>query len=836
MKKTYIIDTNVLIDDPYSFQKFADSEIILPIAVVDELDKLKKDPSAGKGARVAIKLLDEISSLGDISTGILLENNSLVKIDIENYTINQGDPLYGDTRILACAKHYHDQGNDVIVVSNDFNLRVRAKATGILSEGYQREGGISFSELYEGIQDIVNEDAGYALLEHGIIDPKEFNLDLYINECVCLLDNESNLLAVGRKVSEDKLKSVKKSYPWNLNPRNKEQAFAVDLIMDENIDLVTLIGGAGTGKAQPLDAYVLTPYGFKKMGDLNVGDLVSTPNGENASIIGIFPQGEKDIYKVSFSDGSFTECCEDHLWATKTSKERDSKKEWKIRDTKEISNSLFYKTKKNHSIPITKPIQLEKKVLPVKPYTFGVLLGDGSFRNNLSLTNVDEEIINVVDNELKEINLKLEKNVNHKYSYDVRCINAKTKTYKKIVAIDSEKNEVIYQSTDDAAKILSYSKYGIYKALSSGKVYKNLNWKYLNKQTNNSLLNYLRDIDLWMKKSEDKFIPNEYKYSNISDRIELLQGLLDTDGTISTNGHIEYYTVSKQLSEDVRWLIESLGGTANTNIKKGSYKKNGVKIDCQLCYRITVVLPSEIVPFKLARKKNRVKPRVKYFPRRYITGVELVGKKQAQCIMIDSLDHLYMTNNCIVTHNTLCALAASLELVINQAKYNKLVIYRPMQAVGADLGYLPGNEAEKLAPWFEAVMDSFEVLFTNNKTKGNKHKDWREDLEMFIDKGQIEMNALTFIRGRSIPNAIILIDESQNLSKEDIKTIITRAGEGTKIILTGDLEQIDNKFLDSSNNGLAYVIEKFKGSDIFGHVTFIEGERSRLATEAAEVL
>lgn len=183
------------------------------------------------------------------------------------------------------------------------------------------------------------------------------------------------------------------------------------------------------------------------------------------------------------------------------------------------------------------------------------------------------------------------------------------------------------------------------------------------------------------------------------------------------------------------------------------------------------------------------------------------------------------------TGKSLVVLAAALELVISKREYDKFIIYRPIQPVGNDIGYLPGTMEEKLAPWFQAIMDNFEVLF-NNKAGG----DWKRDLEMFQRKGRIEMEAITYIRGRSIPNAIILIDECQNLSKEEVKTILTRAGENTKIILTGDIEQIDNSSLDATSNGLTHVIEKFKNSELAGHITFTHGERSKLASEAAEIL
>lgn len=193
---------------------------------------------------------------------------------------------------------------------------------------------------------------------------------------------------------------------------------------------------------------------------------------------------------------------------------------------------------------------------------------------------------------------------------------------------------------------------------------------------------------------------------------------------------------------------------------------------------------------------------------------------------------------------SILTLAASLEMVINRQMYDKVVIYRPIQAVGADVGFLPGGLEEKLEPWMEAVYDSIEVLFKDSKEgKGGKNskfkrqqKDWREDFQMYIEKGQVELNCMTHVRGRSLPNCIIFIDEVQNISKSEIKTLLTRAGENTKIILTGDIEQIDNPSLDATNNGLSYVLEKFKDYHIAGHVTLTRGERSELATIASEIL
>ena len=225
--------------------------------------------------------------------------------------------------------------------------------------------------------------------------------------------------------------------------------------------------------------------------------------------------------------------------------------------------------------------------------------------------------------------------------------------------------------------------------------------------------------------------------------------------------------------------------------------------------------------------------KVKLIRKSYPWNISSRNKEQAfaiDLIMDKSVDLVTLIGRA-GTGKSLIVLASALELVISRKEYDKFIIYRPIQPVGNDIGYLPGTMEEKLAPWFQAIMDNFELLF------GNKVGfDWKRDLEMFQKKGKIEMEAITYIRGRSIPNAIILIDECQNLSKDEVKTILTRAGEGTKIILTGDIEQIDNSLLDATSNGLTHVIERFKDSDLAGHVTFTQGERSKLASKAAEIL
>jgi len=175
---------------------------------------------------------------------------------------------------------------------------------------------------------------------------------------------------------------------------------------------------------------------------------------------------------------------------------------------------------------------------------------------------------------------------------------------------------------------------------------------------------------------------------------------------------------------------------------------------------------------------------------------------------------------------TLLAIAAGLEQVLEKEEYKKLIVSRPVQPLGKDIGYLPGTMEEKMKPWLMPIQDNLDFLLNGKK----------ESMNIYFDKGVIQTEALTYIRGRSISNAFIIVDEAQNLTIHELKTIITRVGENTKIVLTGDIEQIDSVYLDSTSNGLSYAAEKLKSYDLSGHITLIKGERSKVATLASKVL
>lgn len=186
------------------------------------------------------------------------------------------------------------------------------------------------------------------------------------------------------------------------------------------------------------------------------------------------------------------------------------------------------------------------------------------------------------------------------------------------------------------------------------------------------------------------------------------------------------------------------------------------------------------------------------------------------------------------TGKTLLALASSLEQTVERSIYKKILVARPIIPMGKDIGYLPGGEKEKLRPWVQPIYDNFEYLASN---KGNEDRKSGEKAIFGLESmGLLKIEALTYIRGRSIPKGIIIIDEAQNLTPHEVKTIVTRAGQDTKIIFTGDPYQIDNPYLDANSNGLTYLAEKFKNEKLAGHVTLEKGERSPLAELAARLL
>lgn len=259
--------------------------------------------------------------------------------------------------------------------------------------------------------------------------------------------------------------------------------------------------------------------------------------------------------------------------------------------------------------------------------------------------------------------------------------------------------------------------------------------------------------------------------------------------------------------------------------------------------------PNEIVimksnpdsPAAIGRFIEEGQPIEKLYDHKDIFGLKPRNKEQVfslNLLMDDDIKLVTLIGSSGVG-KTLLALSAGLKKVLEEGKYERIIVTKPVQPVGKDIGFLPGTKEEKMDPWIAPIKDNLMFLFAHKKIKkdGQVHEFKRDPyVDKLINDGKIEVEAITYLRGRSIPNTFMIIDEAQNLSMHELKTIITRVGDNTKIVLLGDIDQIDNIHVDAFTNGLTCAVEKFKDHTIAGHITLIKGERSPLATLASQIL
>jgi len=227
-------------------------------------------------------------------------------------------------------------------------------------------------------------------------------------------------------------------------------------------------------------------------------------------------------------------------------------------------------------------------------------------------------------------------------------------------------------------------------------------------------------------------------------------------------------------------------------------------------------------------------------PRKPVSGIMARNVQQTMAfdLLLDDEIKLVTLLGTAGTGKTLIALAAGMTKVLQEERYDKLLVARPIMPMGRDIGYLPGDKDEKLAAWMQPIFDNLAYLLSTRGT-GSQHAESKSSenrIDSLMASGQLVLEPLTSIRGRSIPHQFIIVDEAQNLTPHEVKTIVSRVGDGTKIILTGDVAQIDNPYLDASSNGLAYMVERLKGQSLVGHVTLARSERSDLASLAADLL
>jgi PhoH-like ATPase len=279
-----------------------------------------------------------------------------------------------------------------------------------------------------------------------------------------------------------------------------------------------------------------------------------------------------------------------------------------------------------------------------------------------------------------------------------------------------------------------------------------------------------------------------------------------------------------------------LGGVCKRRYKKSTWTHNGIKITRGKSINVTLNLPPDINPFRLERKKNKVIPKTKYKPTRYIESVEEVGETECQCIMVDNDSHLYITDDFIVTHNTILTLAVGLDY-IDKGIYDRIIVIKPLIPVGGkDIGALPGDKWEKLSAWLGPMRDNIEQLVQEKTNNSSKHMQASgASFEELVQEGKIEVEAMAFIQGRSIPNSLVIVDECQNLIPREARMVVERCGKGSKVVFLGDLSQVENPFLDARSCGLAHAVNGGRMQPACGTVSLSKVERSELAAIASVI-
>lgn len=360
-------------------------------------------------------------------------------------------------------------------------------------------------------------------------------------------------------------------------------------------------GPEGSGKAQPLSCEVLTPNGFKKIGDIVVGDRVIGANGKPCFVTGVFPQGKKEVFRVTMTDGTFTRSCGEHLWATSRADDKNVKVRslFRIKETLRRAVSGDHAgpegTYPNHRIQLVKPVEFQEiGERPLHPYLLGALLGDGSLtRSSVEFHKPEPDVLS-----------KLASLLPGDDTYSM---------------LDSDSGLRIRRPTRNTGT--SFTRQA------------------------------LEELGLVGADSFSKFIPREYLFAPISERLELLRGLCDTDGSVVGGTRIEFSTTSTRLAADIAFLGRSLGALVYSTLRTTQYSYKGEKHDGAESSRVMLFFPDGTVP--VASRKNLDKwtgPKAQSY--RSIESVDLAGEEECVCIAVDAEDHLYVTDDFIVTHNT----------------------------------------------------------------------------------------------------------------------------------------------------------------------------------------
>ena len=439
------------------------------------------------------------------------------------------------------------------------------------------------------------------------------------------------------------------------------------------------------GRAQPYDAKVLTPNGFMPMGTLRIGDLVVGSDGLPTPVLGVYPQGVKEVYRVTTQDGAATLACGEHLWTVTTPDDR-RRGTTRTLETREMIGRLRWSHAHRYELPLVDAVEFEPQEVPLDPYALGLLLGDGCLTASTtpSFATADPELAVALESALEGVAVR------HKTGPDY-----------------------VLHHVDGGRGGLRIA---------------------------NPVTEAIRELGLAGSRSETKFVPWVYSHNSAEVRTALLQGLLDSDGgPVTQHGRtcrIQYTTTSERLRDDVMFLVRSLGGVVTSRTRAAAGRRPGLALGRPVHHRhdghtLDIRLPAGIQPFRLERKRRVYEATGGGRPMRFIDSIESVGEQETLCIQVAAEDSLYVTDDFLVTHNTL-------------------------------------------------------------------------------------------------NDAFVILDEAQNTTAEQMKMFLTRLGFGSKIVVTGDVTQVD--LPGGAQSGLKIVREILDGiEDVhFANLTSADVVRHRL--------
>lgn len=543
-----------------------------------------------------------------------------------------------------------------------------------------------------------------------------------------------------------------------------------DAIWDKDKLIVFCNAKAGTGKAQPKDTLIPTPNGLRYLGDIRSGDFVFGRDGKPTKVLGVYEQGMQEAYRVSFNDGRSTICAGEHLWTYFN----PNKKGQMVTETLNsmLGRSIICGSSgARYNIPINSVVEYSTKEYTVDPYVVGVFLGDGCCTcEHLALSSNDEELVAEV-----------------------------------ATLIGCE-----YRKCSD----------------------KNYSWAFIKNGHWVKSKDFFCMIPEMLHNSYEKRIPPEYLYGDVSQRLSLIQGIMDTDGGITyAEGrfNIRYTSVNRPLLTDVLNVLYSLGWPASVSEDKRNKYQDGV------CYYLSFRVPNNIKEdvFRLSRKKSiaskaKATDKLKKYDRLAIHSIDDLGYKcDMVCIYVDNAEHLYLTNDYIVTHNTLIATATA-NLLYQYGRCDGIVyIASPTQE--QKQGYLKGTIEEKSEPYFEPFYEALEKIGVNYNVAF-----YDGAINEKYQTAYIQCVTHTFLRGTNFENKVVIIDEAQNYYFDELKKVLTRLHDSCKILVIGHEGQND-LFDHPERSGFVPYLRWFAGDDRTAICRLVENHRGWISQHADEL-